>query len=155
VLLVGRDRAPGVEELSGWDADDREGRDRTRSVEIGVTYGGPDLETAAACCRLGPEELVRRHAAGTYTVAFIGFAPGFPYLIGGDPLVRPPRRDEPRTQVPAGTLAVAGEYTSIYPQPGPGGWQLIGHSDAPLFDPTREPPSLLEPGDTVRFVEAT
>lgn len=155
VLLIGRDRAPRLEELRSWERDDEPARAASSPVELPVTYGGPDLDTVAEGCGMSTEELVRRHLAAAYTVAFIGFAPGFPYLIGGDPAIRPPRRTEPRTRVPAGALAIAGEYTSIYSKAGPGGWQVVGSCDAPLFDPTRESPALLHPGDTVRLVEDT
>ncbi|WP_033207944.1 5-oxoprolinase subunit B family protein [Patulibacter americanus] len=153
VLMVGRDRAPRLEDLGSWESDEEPARADAFPVVLSVTYGGPDLDTVAERCRMSTEELVRRHLAAEYTVAFIGFAPGFPYLIGGDPLIQPPRRTEPRTRVPAGALAIAGEYTSIYSKAGPGGWQIVGSSDALLFDPTRESPALLQPGDTVRLVE--
>ncbi len=94
-----------------------------------MTYDGPDLHAVAAACALSPEEVVRRHRQAQYTAAFIGFAPGFAYLIGGDPRLRPGRRDQPRERVPAGSVAVAGEYTAVYPRASPGGWQLIGRTD--------------------------
>ncbi|MGE5624723.1 MAG: 5-oxoprolinase subunit PxpB [Bacillota bacterium] len=122
-----------------------------RQHEIAVRYDGADLEPSAR--RLGIEiaELVRRHTAPAYTVAFLGFAPGFPYLTGLDSLLHLPRRTDPRTQVPAGSVAVAGEFCGIYPAASPGGWNLLGRCDAVLFDPSRAAPTLLSPGDKVRF----
>jgi KipI family sensor histidine kinase inhibitor len=122
------------------------------AVEITVTYDGPDLAAVAAEVGLSPEEVVARHAAADYLVGFIGFAPGFAYLVGGDPSLAVPRRAEPRERVPAGSVAIAGPYTGIYPRESPGGWQLLGRTDAVMFDPTRDPPACLAPGDHVRLV---
>lgn len=119
--------------------------------EFGVHYDGADLETAARTLGMDMEELVRRHIAPLYTVAFLGFAPGFPYLTGLDPLLRLPRRADPRIMVPPGAVAVAGEYCGIYPRATPGGWHVLGRCEAHLFDPERSPPALLSPGDRVRF----
>jgi len=121
-------------------------------VEIAVDYDGPDLAEVATRTGLSEDDLIRRHAAGNYTVAFLGFAPGFAYLVGGDPALRVARRDTPRTKVPAGSVALAGEFTGVYPREGPGGWQLIGRTDATLWDLAQEPPALLPPGATVCFV---
>jgi len=121
-------------------------------VEIPVSYDGPDLAEVAQQTGLAEDEVVRRHAAGEYAVAFIGFAPGFAYLVGGDPALRVARRDTPRTKVPAGSVALAGEFTGVYPREAPGGWQLIGRTDATLWDLSRDPPALLPPGAPVRFV---
>ena len=129
-----------------------------RVVEIPVRYGGddgPDLADVAAHTGLTPEEVVRRHSAGTYTVYFLGFQPGFAYLGGLDPALATPRRTEPRLAVPAGAVGIGGEQTGVYPAAAPGGWQLIGRTELPLFLPERDPPSLLAPGDTVRFVVAS
>lgn len=126
-----------------------------RIVEVPVRYGGedgPDLERVAAQAGLAPAEVVALHAAGGYTVAMLGFAPGFPYLLGLDPRLATPRLATPRTRVPAGSVAIGGAQTGLYPRPGPGGWNLIGRTDAVLFDPTRDPPALFAPGDRVRFV---
>ncbi|GAB3385790.1 5-oxoprolinase subunit PxpB [Lysobacter fragariae] len=126
-----------------------------RVVEIPVIYGGehgPDLEPSAAELGLSAEELVARHVAGNYTVAMIGFAPGFPYLLGLDPELALPRLASPRTHVPAGSVGIGGAQTGIYPNESPGGWRLIGRTPLALFDPTRESPALLTPGDCVRFV---
>jgi KipI family sensor histidine kinase inhibitor len=126
-----------------------------RTVEIPVAYGGdagPDLEDAAAELGITPAQLVQRHSAGDYTVAMIGFAPGFPYLLGLDPALALPRLATPRTSVPAGSVGIGGAQTGIYPRESPGGWRLIGRTPLVLFDPAREPPALLAPGDHVRFV---
>lgn len=128
-----------------------------RTVEIPVRYGGedgPDLEEVARHCGLEPGEVVRRHAGGAYRVHFLGFAPGFPYLGGLDPTLATPRRDAPRTRVPAGSVGIAGGQTGIYPLESPGGWRLIGRTPLVLFDPGRMEPCLLRPGDLLRFVEA-
>ena len=96
---------------------------------------------------------MRRHSAATYTAAFCGFAPGFAYLVGGDPAVHLPRRADPRTRVPAGSLAIAGEYTAVYPSSSPGGWHLLGRALVDVWSIDRDPPTLIEPGVTVRFVQ--
>lgn len=119
--------------------------------EIGVHYDGEDLADLARDLGMTPEELVRRHAAPVYRVAFLGFAPGFPYLTGLDPALHTSRRGEPRVRVPAGSVAIAGEFTGIYPRATPGGWHLIGRTNAVLFDAARASPALLAPGDEVRF----
>ena len=123
-------------------------------VEIPVRYDGEDLPEVARRTGLDPEEVVRRHTAPTYTVAFLGFSPGFPYLVGLDPALAVPRRDTPRTSIPAGSVGLAGDQTGIYPTASPGGWQLIGRTEATLFDPGRDPPALLAPGDRLRFTVA-
>ncbi len=126
-----------------------------RTVEIPVCYGsehGPDLVELADHARLSVADVVTRHAAGDYLVAMLGFAPGFPYLVGLDPVLAMPRLPSPRTSVPAGSVGIGGAQTGIYPQPGPGGWRLIGRTPLRLFDATRAPPSLLRAGDRVRFV---
>lgn len=120
-------------------------------VVLEVRYDGPDLADTAAALGLSNAELVRRHAAGRYTVAFCGFAPGFGYLTGLDPALHAARLAEPRTRVPAGAVGIAGEYTGVYPRPSPGGWRLIGHTDTDLWDAGRTPPALLGPGTRVRF----
>jgi KipI family sensor histidine kinase inhibitor len=120
-------------------------------IVIVAVYDGPDLSSVAEIVGLSPEEVVRRHTAPTYRVGFIGFAPGFAYLLDGDPMLQVARRSEPRTRVPAGSVAIAGEYSTIYPSPSPGGWQLIGTTSVRTFDPRRTPPALIEPGAAVRF----
>lgn len=122
-------------------------------VEVPVVYDGEDLPEVARMTGLTEEEVVARHLRPEYRAAFCGFAPGFAYLAGGDPALRVPRRDNPRTRVPAGSVGLADEFTGIYPRQMPGGWQLIGRTDAVLWDLDREPPALLGPGTRVRFVE--
>ena len=122
-----------------------------RSVEIPVVYDGADLEAVAQLAGLSAEEVVERHAAADYVVAFIGFAPGFAYLIGGDERLAVPRLAKPRERVPAGSVAVAGPYSGIYPRDSPGGWRLLGRTSLTLFDPERAAPALLTSGDRVRF----
>ena len=125
-----------------------------RCHEIPVCYGGlhgPDLQTLADHLGLATQALIARHAAATYRVAMIGFAPGFPYLLGLDPALAAPRRRDPRSRVPAGSVAIGGAQTGIYPADLPGGWQLIGRTPLRLFDALAQPPSLLAPGDRVSF----
>jgi KipI family sensor histidine kinase inhibitor len=127
----------------------------SRIVEIPVCYGGmhgEDLDAAANELGIAPAELIARHHAALYTVGMIGFAPGFPYLIGLDPMLALPRLATPRTRVPAGSVAIGGAQTGIYPHESPGGWRLLGRTPLRLFDTQRNPPSLLAPGDRVRFV---
>jgi KipI family sensor histidine kinase inhibitor len=121
-------------------------------LTVPVRYDGPDLAAVAEAAGLRPEEVVARHTAPRYTVAFAGFAPGFGYLTGTDPALHLPRRAEPRTAVPAGAVAVAGGFTGVYPRSSPGGWHLLGTTELPLWDERRDPPALLVPGRTVRFV---
>lgn len=124
-------------------------------VEIPVVYDGEDLDDIAALLKIDREEVIRRHTESHYQVAFCGFAPGFAYLTGGDPVFNVPRRASPRKSIPAGSVALAGKFGGVYPQPSPGGWQLIGRTDVKMFDLDREPPSLLKPGDRVHFVDVT
>jgi KipI family sensor histidine kinase inhibitor len=127
----------------------------SRAIEIPVRYGGifgEDLDAAAAELGIAADALISRHAAALYTVAMIGFAPGFPYLSGLDPSLALPRLATPRTRVPAGSVAIGGAQTGIYPRESPGGWRLLGRTPLRLFDPQRASPSLLAPGDRVRFV---
>lgn len=124
-------------------------------VRIPVQYDGEDLSDAAHLLGCSPEELVRRHLEEEWTVAFCGFAPGFGYLAGTTFDWDTPRRSNPRTKVPAGALALAGEFTGVYPRESPGGWQLIGHALVDVFDLDRDPAALLMPGAAVRFVEST
>lgn len=130
-------------------------RARASIVEIAVTYGGeagPDLEDVARSCAMSPDDVCQRHAAVEYVVCFVGFLPGFPYLGLLDPSLHLPRRRSPRPRVPAGSVAIAGEYTGVYPWESPGGWHLIGRTDVSLFDLAASPPARLQPGDRVRFV---
>ena len=126
-----------------------------RTVELPIIYDGPDLPEVTTLTGLESAEVVERHLKSRYVVAFCGFAPGFGYLVGGDPALRVPRRDTPRSRVPAGSVALAGEYTGVYPRAMPGGWQLIGRSEATLWDEQRDPPALLSPGTQVVFVPET
>ena len=135
---------PGVDSVS-----------MTPLVSVPVVYGGaagPDLEDVAVAVGLTPEEVCRRHAACEYVVCFVGFLPGFPYLGLLDPAIRVPRRQTPRPRVAPGSVAIAGEYTGIYPWASPGGWHVIGHTDVTLFDLAADPPARLAPGMRVRFV---
>jgi KipI family sensor histidine kinase inhibitor len=116
-----------------------------------VTYDGPDLGEVADRTGLSVADTIGRHAASEYTVAFLGFAPGFPYLAGMDPALAVPRRASARQQVPAGSVGIADAVTGIYPASLPGGWQIIGHVDECLFDVRRNPPTLFSPGDVVEF----
>jgi KipI family sensor histidine kinase inhibitor len=123
------------------------------TIEIPVRYDGPDLTEVAQHTGLSTREIIAAHTGTDWRVAFGGFAPGFAYLSWGDPRLAVPRRQEPRTSVPAGSVGLAGEFSAIYPRSSPGGWQLIGHTDVVVFDADREPPALLQPGMTLRFVE--
>jgi KipI family sensor histidine kinase inhibitor len=124
-------------------------------IEVPVRYDGPDLGEVARLTGLSVDEVIAAHLGTDWKVAFGGFAPGFAYLTWGDPRLEVPRRREPRTSVPAGSVALAGEFSAIYPRSSPGGWQLIGRTDAVVFDAGREPPALLQPGAVVRFVETS
>jgi KipI family sensor histidine kinase inhibitor len=124
------------------------------ALEIPVRYDGPDLPDVARLTGLTEAEVVRAHTGATWRVAFGGFAPGFGYLVGDDDRLHVPRRETSRTRVPAGAVALAGAYTGVYPRESPGGWQLIGTTDAPMWDLDRDPPALLTPGAIVRFVAA-
>lgn len=129
-----------------------------RRIELPVCYGGragPDLEDVAAHSGLSPAAVVELHAAATYLVYFLGFAPGFAYLGGLPAALQTPRLLTPRPLVPAGSVGIAGRQTGVYPLPLPGGWRLIGHTSRVLFDPLRTPSALLQPGDEVRFVPAS
>jgi KipI family sensor histidine kinase inhibitor len=122
---------------------------------IPVRYDGPDLDEVARRTGLTTSQVVERHAAGAYTVYLIGFVPGFAYLGDLDPALDLPRRGEPRTRVPAGSVAIAGRQTAVYPLDTPGGWHLIGQTDISMFDPMADPPAKLAAGDRVRFVPTT
>lgn len=126
----------------------------TRHITIPVCYGGdfgPDLDELAAHCGLSVEEVVQRHVAAEYRVAMLGFLPGFPYLLGLDEKLTMPRMETPRVRVPAGSVAIGGAQTGIYPRESPGGWRIIGRTTASLFDEKSASPTLLLPGDRVTF----
>lgn len=120
-------------------------------LTIDVVYDGPDLEALARAAGVSVDDVVRLHSTGHYEVAFCGFSPGFGYLRGLDAQLHVPRRDTPRTSVPAGSVGVAAGYTCVYPSTSPGGWYLIGSTSATLWDVDRDPPALLRPGQAVRF----
>ncbi len=122
-----------------------------REVTLDVRYDGEDLDLVASDAGISADAVVSLHTDAAYTVAFTGFAPGFGYLTGLPPELRQPRLDSPRTRVPAGSVGLAGEFTGVYPRESPGGWRLLGHTSATLFDPHADPPALLAPGDRVRF----
>ncbi len=124
----------------------------TALAEIAVVYDGPDLAGVAQLTGLSPGDVVARHAAGDYTVGWLGFSPGFGYLTGLDPvLASVPRLAEPRLRVPAGSVAIAAGLAAVYPSTSPGGWRLLGRTSAALWDPDRDPPAILAPGMRVRF----
>lgn len=126
-----------------------------RRVEVPVQYGGEygvDLEAVAEYHHLQPEDVIRIHSQKTYTIYMMGFTPGFPYMGKLDDAIATPRLEIPRTHVEAGTVAIAGPQTGIYPIESPGGWRLIGHTSLKLFDPASESPFLFAPGDEVQFI---
>jgi KipI family sensor histidine kinase inhibitor len=142
-----------VRAMTGTSAPDAAGD----AIEIPVHYGGPDgpdLEEVAERHGMSPADVVELHAGARYRVLFLGFAPGFAYLGGLPDAIATPRRPSPRERVPAGSVGIAGEQTGVYPLSMPGGWNLIGRTDAVLFDPQRAEPALLQPGAPVRFVPA-
>ncbi len=157
VLVVAADQA-GVAALRQAlatlpAAAEREVAGSDQVIEIPVRYDGADLADVAELTGLSVDEVISAHSGTDWRVAFGGFAPGFAYLSWGDPRLAVPRRKEPRTAVPSGAVALAGEFSAIYPRSSPGGWQLIGRTDVVIFDIERDPPALLQPGAVVRFVE--
>jgi KipI family sensor histidine kinase inhibitor len=124
------------------------------AVELEVHYDGADLDSVARQSGLTVAEVIRRHSSAVYTVQFCGFSPGFGYLSGLDPALRLPRLASPRPAVPAGSVAIAGEFTGVYPRSSPGGWLLLGRTETVLFDLDRSPPALLRPGATVQLRRA-
>jgi KipI family sensor histidine kinase inhibitor len=125
--------------------------ERNADVVIDVVYDGPDLAEVASHTGLSTAQVIDAHTATLWRVGFSGFAPGFAYLVDGDARLRVPRHAEPRTSVPAGSIALAGEFSAVYPRQSPGGWQLIGHTDAVLWDLDRRDPALLTRGMWVQF----
>ncbi|MGE4526982.1 MAG: 5-oxoprolinase subunit PxpB [Rhodospirillaceae bacterium] len=152
-LRIGHDEL--VERLRPWIATARPDVRSGRAWVLPACYEGadlaPDLGEVAAATGLTPEDVVARHTGAAYPVYILGFVPGFAYLGGVPEALRLPRRASPRTAVPAGSVAIAGEMTGVYPLESPGGWHLLGRCPVPMFDPRREPPVFLAPGDTVRF----
>jgi KipI family sensor histidine kinase inhibitor len=144
-----------IERLQNWWEESEAIEPESRLIEIPVIYGGtqgPDLDNVARHTGMTPRQVVECHAGADYIVYFLGFQPGFPYLGGMPSTLATPRHGEPRLSVPAGSVGIGGSQTGIYPLETPGGWQLIGQSLIAMFDPLREQPTLLLPGDSVRFV---
>lgn len=151
--LTPKDVAKRLASCDLSEAPDNVGETAT-CIEVPVRYDGPDLSSLAATLDCSAEELVRRHTSTEWTAAFGGFAPGFIYLVAENPLPPIPRLDSPRPSIPAGSVGLAGEFSGVYPQSSPGGWQLIGSTEAQMWAPERtDRPALITPGDRVRFVE--
>jgi len=148
-----RDQAPTRQLLARLqvDAATAANDDGHSDVVIDVVYDGADLAEVAELTGLDVPGVIEAHTETPWRCGFGGFAPGFAYLVGGDPRLAVPRRSEPRTKVPAGSVGLAGEFSGVYPRPSPGGWQLIGHTDAVLWDVDRPQPALLIPGMRVQF----
>lgn len=158
VLVVARDGVDlaalrrlvdGVEPVTSAGGDDGD------VLEVPTVYDGEDLAAVAALTGLDEQGVVAAHTGQTWRVGFSGFAPGFGYLLGEDERLHVPRREEPRTRVPAGAVGLAGAYSGVYPTASPGGWQLIGRTELVLWDIDRDPPALFRPGVRVRFVDVT
>ena len=152
-VLVRLDRAPTDRDVATLRRlrPVRPGERTAGAVLLDVVFDGPDLDDVAALTRRTADDVVAALTSTELTVAFGGFAPGFGYLTGLPAELHVPRRATPRTRVPAGSVALAGPYAGVYPRASPGGWQLVGSTDAVLFDVDRDPPALLAPGSTVRF----
>ncbi|VXB22125.1 5-oxoprolinase subunit PxpB [Nocardioides sp. AX2bis] len=156
VLVVARDGVPVADVrrlLDRVEARTAAATEEAEVLEVPTVYDGEDLAAVASLTGLTQEQVVAAHTGQTWRVAFAGFAPGFGYLLGEDDRLHVPRRDEPRTRVPAGSVGLAGAYSGIYPTASPGGWQLLGRTDLVLWDVDRDPPALLRPGVRVRFVD--
>ena len=152
-LEPGTDPAGVATAVTGLPLTAETGQAAGETVTIPVHYDGEDLDDIAGLTGLSPSGVVRAHTSATWTVAFCGFAPGFGYMVCDDPRLHVPRRGEARTRVPKGSVALAGEFTGVYPRSSPGGWQLLGRTDAVTWDLERDPPGLLRPGVRVRFEE--
>lgn len=149
------DPLDALDKLQGWWEESEVQVPEVRDVIIPVTYGGefgPDLEEVAQLCGMTPKQVVEQHSAAPYVVFFLGFQPGFAYLGGLPDALHAPRRSEPRLSVAQGSVGIGGAQTGIYPLVTPGGWQIIGRTSLALFNPHEFPPTLLRPGDNVRFV---
>ncbi|GAB2618221.1 5-oxoprolinase subunit B family protein [Pseudactinotalea suaedae] len=153
VLVVARDPGllPAVLEVVDSAPAGAAATAPAAEVVIEVDYDGADLADVARLTGLSVHEVVRRHCGARYVVEFVGFAPGFAYLAGLDPVLHVPRLGSPRPSLPAGSVAIAGPYAAVYPRSSPGGWRLLGHTDAVLFDPDAEPLTPLVAGTVVRF----
>ncbi|GAA3440966.1 allophanate hydrolase [Planomonospora venezuelensis] len=138
--LAAAARAPGAEAAAP-----------ERTVTVPVVYDGADLAEVAALTGLTAQEVVDRHTGRELVAGWLGFAPGFAYLTGLDPVLHVPRLATPRTSVPAGAVAIAGPYSAVYPSASPGGWRLLGRSPLPVWDAAADPPAVLAPGTRVRF----
>jgi KipI family sensor histidine kinase inhibitor len=145
--------ATAASAIPGQSGDESDGSSRPQVITIRVRYDGEDLAAIAQTLGVGRERVIELHCAPVYRVAFTGFA-GFPYLLGVAPELELPRLTAPRLGVPAGSVAVAAGYCGVYPLTSPGGWNLLGRTDVTIFDPTRDPPAVLAPGDQVRFEPA-
>ncbi|GAA2399290.1 allophanate hydrolase [Catellatospora methionotrophica] len=137
--------------LDRWHPGTPSGRTAADVVEIPVRYDGPDLAEVARLRDVSEAAIVEAHTGSEFQVAFCGFVPGFAYISGLPPLLHLPRLEHPRTAVPAGSVALAGGFTGVYPRRSPGGWRLLGHTDTLFWNADREPPTLLAPGSRVRF----
>ncbi|MFB7249144.1 carboxyltransferase domain-containing protein [Microbacterium sp. NPDC056234] len=153
-LRVSADALAGVLEAREATTIENEPAIPVRDVVVPVVYDGEDLADVAGMLGVSSEELIGRHVAADWRVAFSGFAPGFGYAVGDDALFDVARRGTPRTRVPTGSVGLAGPFTGVYPRESPGGWQLIGRTDAVMWNIDRDPPALLSPGTRVRFVRA-
>ena len=146
--------------LDEWSEETTAPKQGSRIIQIPVTYSGPDLNYIAQTHKLSVDEVIQRHSNPTYTVYFMGFSPGFPYLGPLHPSLHTPRRDSPRTRIPAGSVAIGGTHTGIYSVPSAGGWHILGHTPYPLFQLERaqEKPASsreifsLHPGDQIKFI---
>lgn len=183
-LAIEKEKVPGVVEtvptyrslliyFEPWQVHSRELREilfrlsqqsleselsKPRLIEIPTVYGGeygPDLEFVASHNKLSVNEVIQIHTGTPYLIYMIGFLPGFPYLGGMSAKIAAPRLDTPRTRIPAGSVGIAGTQTGIYPAESPGGWRLIGRTPLKVFDPTRQPPTLFQAGDYLKFVSVT
>ncbi|MFI6129806.1 allophanate hydrolase subunit 1 [Micromonospora sp. NPDC051141] len=155
VLLDGvPDPATTAARIAGWQPRNTTDRSAAAEVRVPVTYDGADLPTVAGHWGVAVPTVVDRLRRTEFRVAFCGFAPGFAYLTGLPPELAVPRLTSPRTRVPAGSVALAGPYAGIYPAASPGGWLLVGRTEATLFDVRADPPARLTPGTRVRFVDA-